>query len=206
MRIFTLISVAALAFAVLASLARERQMEQRSDLHGAMETLSANAEGERKVEKATFGAGCFWGVEAAFRKVDGVVETAVGYSGGHTANPTYEDVCSHTTGHAEVVQVTFDPSKVSYRQLLDVFWSIHDPTQVNRQGPDIGDQYRSVIFYHSEEQRRAAEESKAVLEASGRLDRPVATKIEPAKTFWRAEEYHQRYYEKRGIPSGCARG
>ncbi|MGQ9808173.1 MAG: peptide-methionine (S)-S-oxide reductase MsrA [Armatimonadota bacterium] len=171
-----------------------------------METLSANAEGERKVEKATFGAGCFWGVEAAFRKVDGVVETAVGYSGGHTANPTYEDVCSHTTGHAEVVQVTFDPSKVSYRQLLDVFWSIHDPTQVNRQGPDIGDQYRSVIFYHSEEQRRAAEESKAVLEASGRLDRPVATKIEPAKTFWRAEEYHQRYYEKRGIPSGCARG
>lgn len=206
MRIFTLISVAALAFAVLASLARERQMEQRSDLHVAMETVSANAEGERKVEKATFGAGCFWGVEAAFRKVDGVVETAVGYSGGHTANPTYEDVCSHTTGHAEVVQVTFDPSKVSYRQLLDVFWSIHDPTQVNRQGPDIGDQYRSVIFYHSEEQRRAAEESKAVLEASGRLDRPVATKIEPAKTFWRAEEYHQRYYEKRGISPGCARG
>lgn len=206
MRIFTLISVAALAFAVLASLSRERRMEQRTELQGAMETLSASAEEERKVEKATFGAGCFWGVEAAFRKVDGVVDTAVGYSGGHTANPTYEDVCSHTTGYAEVVQVTFDPSKVSYRQLLDVFWNIHDPTQVNRQGPDIGDQYRSVIFYHSEEQRRAAEESKAALEASGRLDRPVATKIEPAKTFWRAEEYHQRYYEKRGISSGCARG
>lgn len=158
------------------------------------------------LEKATFGAGCFWGVEAAFRKVDGVVDTAVGYSGGHTPNPTYEDVCSHTTGHAEVVQVTFDPARVSYEELLEVFWRIHDPTQVNRQGPDIGDQYRSVIFYHSGEQRRIAEESRAALEASGRLSRPVATKIEPAQTFWRAEEYHQRYYEKRGITSGCARG
>ncbi|BCW97437.1 MAG: hypothetical protein KatS3mg024_0264 [Armatimonadota bacterium] len=206
MRIFTLISVAVLAIAVLASLARERRMEQRSNLQFVTETSIADAEGDKKLQKATFGAGCFWGVEAAFRKVEGVVDTAVGYSGGHTENPTYEDVCSHTTGHAEVVQVTFDPSKVSYRQLLDVFWNIHDPTQVNRQGPDIGDQYRSVIFYHSEEQRRAAEESKAALEASGRLDRPVATKIEPAKTFWRAEEYHQRYYEKRGISSGCARG
>ncbi len=158
------------------------------------------------METATFGAGCFWGVEAAFRRLEGVVDTGVGYSGGHTENPTYEDVCSHTTGHAEVVRVTFDPSRVSYRDLVEHFWKIHDPTQVNRQGPDIGDQYRSVIFYHSEEQRRVAEQSKAALEASGRLRKPVATKIEPAKPFWRAEEYHQRYYEKRGISAGCARG
>ncbi len=158
------------------------------------------------METATFGAGCFWGVEAAFRRLEGVVDTEVGYSGGHTENPTYEDVCSHTTGHAEVVRVTFDPSRVSYRDLVGHFWKIHDPTQVNRQGPDIGDQYRSVIFYHSEEQRRVAEQSKAALEASGRLRKPVATKIEPAKPFWRAEEYHQRYYEKRGISAGCARG
>ncbi len=158
------------------------------------------------METATFGAGCFWGVEAAFRRLEGVVDTEVGYSGGHTENPTYEDVCSHTTGHAEVVRVTFDPSRVSYRDLVEHFWKIHDPTQVNRQGPDIGDQYRSVIFYHSEEQRRVAEQSKAALEASGRLRKPVATKIEPAKPFWRAEEYHQRYYEKRGISAGCARG
>lgn len=208
MRFFTIVSVAALVLAVLGSLARERRMEQGMRFGAAGQSSAVSAEGERTValEKATFGAGCFWGVEAAFRKVDGVVDTAVGYSGGHTPNPTYEDVCSHTTGHAEVVQVTFDPARVSYRDLLEVFWRIHDPTQVNRQGPDIGDQYRSVIFYHSGEQRRIAEESRAALEASGRLSRPVATKIEPAQTFWRAEEYHQRYYEKRGIASGCARG
>ena len=208
MRFFTIVSVAALVLAVLGSLARERRMEQGMCFGAAGQSSGVSAEGERTValEKATFGAGCFWGVEAAFRKVDGVVDTAVGYSGGHTPNPTYEDVCSHTTGHAEVVQVTFDPARVSYEELLEVFWRIHDPTQVNRQGPDIGDQYRSVIFYHSGEQRRIAEESRAALEASGRLSRPVATKIEPAQTFWRAEEYHQRYYEKRGITSGCARG
>jgi len=208
MRFFTIVSVAALVLAVLGSLARERRMEQGMRFGAAGQSSGVSAEGERTValEKATFGAGCFWGVEAAFRKVDGVVDTAVGYSGGHTPNPTYEDVCSHTTGHAEVVQVTFDPARVSYEELLEVFWRIHDPTQVNRQGPDIGDQYRSVIFYHSGEQRRIAEESRAALEASGRLSRPVATKIEPAQTFWRAEEYHQRYYEKRGITSGCARG
>lgn len=151
--------------------------------------------------KATFGAGCFWGVEAAFRRVKGVVDTAVGYEGGITENPTYHDVCTDRTGHAEVVQVEFDPKQVSYEQLLEVFWSIHDPTQVNRQGPDVGTQYRSVIFYHSPEQEAAARKSKEALERSGRYRRPIATAIEPARVFWRAEEYHQRYLEKRGLAS-----
>jgi peptide-methionine (S)-S-oxide reductase len=146
--------------------------------------------------KATFGAGCFWGVEMSFRRIDGVTGTEVGYAGGHTENPSYQEVCSHTTGHAEVVQVEFDPARVSYQELLDAFFEMHDPTQVNRQGPDVGDQYRSVIFTHSEDQRRAAEARKAELEASGRFPRPVATAIEPAPTFWRAEEYHQQYIEK----------
>jgi peptide-methionine (S)-S-oxide reductase len=153
--------------------------------------------------KATFGAGCFWGVEMSFRRLDGVTDAAVGYAGGHTENPTYRDVCSHATGHAEVVEVDFDPAVISYRELLDAFFAMHDPTQVNRQGPDIGDQYRSVIFYHSPEQREIAEETKAELDASGRFARPVATTIEPAPTFWRAEEYHQRYIEKQG-GGGCA--
>ena len=147
---------------------------------------------------ATFGAGCFWGVEAAFRQVEGVTDTAVGYSGGHTANPTYEDVCSHRTGHAEVVEVTYDPDRVSYDELLAVFWNKHNPTQKNRQGWDIGDQYRSVIFVHDEEQREAAERTKAALDASGRYRKSVVTQIEPAQTFYRAEEYHQRYLEKQG--------
>jgi peptide-methionine (S)-S-oxide reductase len=150
------------------------------------------------METATFGAGCFWGVEAAFRKVEGVRDTAVGYMGGALENPTYEDVCTGGTGHAEVVQVTFDPAVVSYNDLLSVFWRIHDPTQLNRQGPDVGTEYRSVIFCHTPEQERAARASKAALEASGRLRRPAATAIEPAGTFWRAEEYHQRYHEKHG--------
>jgi peptide-methionine (S)-S-oxide reductase len=148
-------------------------------------------------EKATFGAGCFWGVEIEFRNVPGVVDTAVGYEGGTLANPTYEDVCSHTTGHAEVVQVEFDPDEVSYDQLLDVFWSVHDPTQVNRQGPDIGSNYRSAIFFHSPEQEEMAIESKA--RAQARFDRPIATEISPASDFWRAEEYHQQYLVKRGL-------
>jgi peptide-methionine (S)-S-oxide reductase len=152
-------------------------------------------------EIATFGAGCFWGIEAAFRRVPGVVDATAGYSGGHTANPTYKDVCTDETGHAEVVQVTFDPAKVSYQQLLDVFWQIHDPTQVNRQGPDFGKQYRSAIFFHSPEQQAAAIESKAALDASGKLGRPIATEIAPASIFYRAEEYHQRYLEKRGAAS-----
>jgi peptide-methionine (S)-S-oxide reductase len=149
-------------------------------------------------EKATFGAGCFWGVEDAFRKVKGVTDTVVGYAGGSTSNPTYEDVCSHTTGHAEVTEVTYDPEQVSYQDLLDVFWKIHDPTQLNRQGPDIGDNYRSVIFHHDEEQRAAALASKEAQERSGRHRRPIVTQIQPAPTFWRAEEYHQQYHEKGG--------
>ncbi len=156
------------------------------------------AEGDGNFETAMFGAGCFWGVEAAFRRVEGVVETAVGYSGGHTENPTYREVCSGETGHAEVVQVKFDPEKVAYEALLDVFWKNHDPTQLYRQGPDVGYQYRSVIFYRSPEQEKAARESKRALEKSGKYGRPIVTEIEPARTFWRAEEYHQQYLEKRG--------
>ena len=136
--------------------------------------------------KATFGAGCFWGVEAAFRQLDGVTKTRVGYSGGHTQNPSYEDVCSHGTGHAEVVEVTYDDERLSYNDLLRVFWDKHDPTQLNRQGWDIGDQYRSAIFFHDEEQQQ------------GRYKRPVVTEIEPAQNFYEAEDYHQQYLEKRG--------
>jgi peptide-methionine (S)-S-oxide reductase len=148
-------------------------------------------------EAATFGAGCFWGVEIAFRNVPGVTDTAVGYEGGTLPNPTYEDVCSHTTGHAEVVQVEFDLEEVSYEELLDVFWDVHDPTQVNRQGPDVGSNYRSVIFFHSPEQEEQALASKA--RAQARFDRPIATEIAPASDFWRAEEYHQQYLVKRGL-------
>ena len=145
-------------------------------------------------ERGTFGAGCFWGVEAEFRKVDGVVEAAVGYSGGHTKNPSYGDVCSGATGHAEVVEVEYDPSKVSYEELLEIFWSNHDPTQVNRQGPDIGTQYRSVIFFHTPEQEAAARVSKE--KAQKRFEKPIVTEIIPISEFYRAEEYHQRYFEK----------
>ena len=205
-------------------------------------------------EIATFGAGCFWGVEAAFQRVPGVINTAVGYCGGHTENPTYQDVCTDETGHAEVVQVTFDPAKMSYEQLLNVFWQIHDPTQVNRQGPDFGTQYRTAIFFHSPEQEaiakksragleasgkpwkschalkrsacltanacicqcgdmtitargfgrlapRPTKKSRAGLEASGKLRRTIATEITPAGTFYRAEEYHQKYLQKRGAAS-----
>ena len=150
-------------------------------------------------ETATFGAGCFWGVEVAFRNVPGVLDTAVGYEGGTVPNPTYEDVCTKTTGHAEVVQVEFDPDEVSYDQLLDVFWDEHDPTQVNRQGPDIGSNYRSAIFFHSPEQQEQALASKARAQAG--FDRPIATEITPASDFWRAEEYHQQYLVKRGVAS-----
>ena len=153
------------------------------------------------IERATFGAGCFWGVESAFREVKGVTSTAVGYSGGPLTDPTYRDVCSGETGHAEVVQLEYDPSQVSYEQLLAVFWSIHDPTQLNRQGPDFGMQYRSVIFFHSPEQEAAARASLAKLEASGRLKCKIVTQILPASEFWRAEEYHQQYFERRGLKS-----
>lgn len=150
---------------------------------------------------ATFGAGCFWGVEAAFRQVEGVTATAVGYAGGTQDNPSYKQVCTDRTGHAEVVQVEFDPATVSYEQLLDMFWRCHDPTQVNRQGPDVGTQYRSVIFFHSPEQEAVARASKEKLASSGRFKHPIATAIVPATTFWKAEEYHQQYLEKRGAPS-----
>jgi peptide-methionine (S)-S-oxide reductase len=156
-----------------------------------------------KTEKATFGAGCFWGVEETFRNLKGVVSTAVGYAGGTKDNPSYEDVCTDETGHAEVVEVEFDPSQIRYDQLLDVFWSNHNPTTLNRQGPDVGKQYRSAIFYHSPEQKTTAESVKAELEKSRRFNRPIVTQIEPAPKFWRAEEYHQRYLERRG-QSHCA--
>jgi methionine-S-sulfoxide reductase len=150
-------------------------------------------------KKATFGAGCFWGVEAAFRRLEGVTGTRVGYAGGTVANPSYEQVCSDATGHAEVVEVTYDDEQVPYEQLLAVFWAEHDPTQLNRQGPDVGSQYRSVIFVHDGEQRAAAEASREQVQS--RLSRPVVTQIEDAPPFWEAEDYHQQYLEKRGLAS-----
>jgi peptide-methionine (S)-S-oxide reductase len=155
------------------------------------------------MKKATFGAGCFWGVELAFRQVEGVSDVAVGYSGGTVANPTYHDVCSGRTGHAEVVEVDYDPERVSFAKLLDVFWSSHDPTTPNRQGPDVGTQYRSAIFTHDEEQRAEATASRTAQDASGRFRRPIVTEITPASTFYRGEEYHQRYLEKHGR-AGCS--
>lgn len=152
----------------------------------------------RQTETATFGAGCFWVVEDAFRKVPGVVDASVGYMGGAVANPTYEQVCSHTTGHAEVVQVKYDSNMVSYKELLLVFWNIHDPTTLNRQGADVGSQYRSVIFYHTDDQKQQAEKLKLHFEQSKRYSRQIVTAIEPADIFYRAEEYHQRYFEKQG--------
>jgi peptide-methionine (S)-S-oxide reductase len=154
-------------------------------------------------ERATFGAGCFWGVEERFRRTPGVLATAVGYAGGHRPDPTYQDVCSDTTGHAEVVQVDFDPALVTYEQLLDLFWNSHDPTTRNRQGPDVGSQYRSVIFYHSPAQEAAARAALRRLEEEARFARPIVTQIEPAPPFYRAEEYHQRYLQKHGR-SSCA--
>ncbi len=150
-------------------------------------------------QKATFGAGCFWGVEAAFRRVHGVLSTAVGYMGGTLKNPTYKDVCTDKTGHAEVVRVEYDPSKVSYDDLLKLFWEIHDPTTLNRQGPDVGTQYRSVIFFQTPEQEAAARAYKEKLQRSGVYNRPMMTEIAPASEFYRAEEYHQQYFDKRGL-------
>ncbi len=147
-------------------------------------------------QTATFAAGCFWGVEAAFRQVPGVIDAVSGYTGGHLDNPSYRQVCSHSTGHAEAVEVTFDPQRVSYDDLLNVFWQIHDPTQLNRQGPDVGDQYRSAIFTHSPEQESAAIASRD--REQSRHTRPIVTQIGPAPKFWAAEEYHQRYFEKNG--------
>lgn len=151
------------------------------------------------LQTATFAAGCFWGVEDTFRNTKGVIEAISGYTEGHTENPSYEEVCTGRTGHAESVQVTYDPDEISYEKLLDVFWNLHDPTTLNRQGPDIGSQYRSVIFYHNNEQEKAAKASKEKLEKSGRYSRSIVTKIVPASTFYKAEEYHQQYYKKHGI-------
>ena len=158
--------------------------------------VGAAMDEEASVEKALFAAGCFWGVEADFRAIDGVTATAVGYSGGTTENPTYQQVCSGRTGHAETVEVDYDPEKVSYERLLDVFWESHDPTTVNRQGPDVGTQYRSAIFVDAPEQEAAATASRE--RAQARFERPIVTEITPASTFWKAEEYHQQYLEKRG--------
>ena len=153
------------------------------------------------MEEATFGAGCFWSVEAEFRQIPGVLSTAVGYAGGSARSPSYEEVCTGRTGHAEAVHVTFDPTRVSYQQLLDRFWAMHDPTTLNRQGPDVGHQYRSVIFFHTPDEEAAAVASKE--RAQSQFKRPIVTEIVPASGFWRAEEYHQRYLEKRGLAT-CA--
>jgi peptide-methionine (S)-S-oxide reductase len=173
-------------------------------------TNNETAEIRAKVEdgayrKATFAAGCFWGVESAFRQVDGVVSTQVGYTGGHEGSPTYREVCSGRTGHAEAVEVVYDPEQVSYDRLLEVFWSIHDPTTLNRQGPDVGSQYRSAVFTHSDRQHETAEESRDRREASGEVRGEIVTEITPAETFWRAEEYHQQYFAKKGVAPSCHR-
>jgi len=152
-------------------------------------------------EKAVFAAGCFWGVEEAFRRIPGVIDTQVGYTGGKTANPTYKEVCTGTTGHAEAVEVVFDPAQVPYQKLVEFFFRMHDPTQVDRQGPDTGTQYRSAVFYHSPEQKTAAEAVRTALDKSGKYKKPVATQILPAAPFYRAEEVHQRYFEKNGGPA-----
>ena len=170
-------------------------------------TASAEQETQAVMDRqiATFAAGCFWGVESSFRQVEGVVATSVGYTGGATANPTYKEVCTGRTGHAEAVRVEFDPSKVSYEELLEVFWRCHDPTTLNRQGPDIGTQYRSAIFHHNAEQEGAAQASKRCVEESDRLKGPIVTEIASASAFYRAEEYHQQYLEKRG-QAACGSG
>jgi len=151
--------------------------------------------------KATFAAGCFWGVEAEFRRLKGVTGAQVGYTGGKTANPTYKEVCTDRTGHAEAIEVDYDPAQISYGDLLKAFWEVHDPTTLNRQGPDVGTQYRSAIFFHTPEQEREAIASRDAIAASGRFKRPIVTEIKPAPQFWRAEEYHQQYFEKNGMAS-----
>ena len=189
---------APLVFAVAALLVGACHDEGRSPMN---ESQEREAGGSGRSETASFAAGCFWGVEAAFRQVKGVTATAVGYAGGTTENPTYEAVCTGRTGHAETARVQFDPDQVSYDQLLEVFWNCHDPTTPNRQGPDVGSQYRSAIFFHTPEQEAAAKASKAKLAQSGKLPRPIVTEITPAPTFYRAEEYHQKYLEKQGKAS-----
>ncbi len=184
-----------LAVSILAVSMMRQDMAQAADNTETEQVQQENSE----MATAIFGAGCFWGVEAAFRQVEGVKATAVGYAGGNIDKPTYEEVCRDKTGHAEVVKVEYDPSEVSYDELLKVFWTNHDPTQVNRQGPDVGYQYRSVIFFTTPEQEAAAKNSLEKLDQSGEYGKPIATSIEAAPTFWKAEEYHQQYLEKRGL-------
>ena len=171
---------------------------EKSQAQAAKAELTTSQKPDGKYAQAMFGAGCFWGVEATFLQVPGVIDVASGYSGGHIDKPTYKQVCTDSTGHAEVVHVTYDPTKVTYDQLLNVFFQLHDPTQKNRQGPDVGSQYRSAIFTYGDEQARLAEASREKWQKSGRFNRPIATTIEPAAEFYRAEEYHQRYYAKHG--------
>lgn len=173
------------------------EVEQRNAISEENTDIFENP--EEGLEKATFAAGCFWGIEEAFRQVKGVVATAVGYSGGHFKRPSYEQVCTLNTGHAEAVRVIFDPKIVSYKTLLDIFWKIHDPTTKDRQGPDVGKQYRSVIFYHNEEQKTAALASKEELGRSGAFKNPIVTEIVPVSEFYMAEDYHQQYFEKKGF-------
>jgi peptide-methionine (S)-S-oxide reductase len=188
------------SIAAIASFVQKAQAGPDQAKSSGRDLRETNKNGEhKKMEKAFFGAGCFWGVEETFRQTPGVTETAVGYAGGTTKNPTYKDVCSGTSGHTETVEVDFDPGKVSYDKLLDVFFDNHDPTTPNRQGPDHGYQYRSVIFYTTEAQEQAAKAAKERLSKSGKFASPIVTAIEPAKEFHRAEEYHQRYLEKNGI-------
>jgi peptide-methionine (S)-S-oxide reductase len=174
-------------------------MSDQTTSHDGKEPASDGPGADRPTATATFAAGCFWGVEAAFRQVPGVVSTSVGYTGGSRDTPSYRQVCTGRTGHAEAVQVVYDPQRVSYDDLLAVFWDNHDPTTPNRQGPDIGTQYRSAVFVHDDEQRAAATRSREELDASGRFRRPIVTEITPASAFWPAEDYHQQYLEKRGL-------
>jgi peptide-methionine (S)-S-oxide reductase len=203
MRAYFLIGLALVGCATAAAYNAFRHVEQRepgvdtSPLANSQESTSL----PMQTEKATFAAGCFWGVEEAFRQLPGVVRTAVGYTGGHAPNPTYELVCSDRTGHAEAVEIEYDPAQVTYEDLLALFFKLHDPTTKNRQGPDVGSQYRSAIFYHSDEQRQAAEAAKFSLQASGKFHRPIVTQIVPATDFYRAEEYHQQYFAKSGEKS-----
>ena len=187
----------AILIAVILGLPAAAPAESSVDLNESAQAATTR-EGHTTMQKATFAAGCFWGVEAAFRQVKGVTSTTVGYTGGTFKNPTYEDVCQHKTGHAESVEVEYDPGQVSYDELLEVFWKIHNPTTKNRQGPDVGSQYRSVIFYHTPAQQASAEASKARQERSKRYKAPIVTEIATAPTFYRAEEYHQQYAEKHG--------
>ena len=176
-----------------------RVIQQRGDEIDYVDRFQYTMKTKMKTHKATFGAGCFWGVEAAFHRLEGVIDSAVGYMGGKLDHPTYKEVCTDTTGHAEVVEVTYNPELVSYEALLDVFWKNHDPTTLNRQGPDVGTQYRSVIFFHTTEQEATAIVSRILQEQSGRYKRPIVTEIKAAMTFFHAEEYHQQYLEKRGL-------